>query len=195
MAQLSTLSLLMQNTVIGVFIILSVLRMSAIIWNIAHVILFWRLNIDIVSDHGFTINSQGKEEDNQSFFIQQTHETIQERSQHIKSISKRFIYSIKTVRKYVDIWLQTNQHKTSWELHQRNIGRRRGYTTFHLFKLKEIIDEDGTLYLDELANGMQNQCGVMFTISTIVRMINRLQYTRKKVIALEFSVHASLSAK
>eukprot|EP01083_Nonionella_stella_P194935 718542_1 len=138
MAQLSTLSLLMQNTVIGVFIILLVLGMSAIIWNIAHVILFWRLNIDIVSDHGFTINSQGKEEDNQSFFIQQTHETIQERSQHIKSISKRFIYSIKTVRKYVDIWLQTNQHKTSWELHQRNIGRRRGYTTFHLFKLKEI---------------------------------------------------------
>eukprot|EP01083_Nonionella_stella_P123344 371656_1 len=111
------------------------------------------------------------------------------KDRNIKSIPKRFIYSIKTVRKYVDIWLQTNQHKTSWELHQRNIGRRRGYTTFHLFKLKEIIDEDGTLYLDELANGMQNQCGVMFTISTIVRMINRLQYTRKKVwkIGLHFN--------
>eukprot|EP01083_Nonionella_stella_P172196 590162_1 len=107
------------------------------------------------------------------------------KDRNIKSISKRFIYSIKTVRKYVDIWLQTNQHKTSWELHQRNIGRRRGYTTFHLFKLKEIIDEDGTLYLDELANGMQNQCGVMFTISTIVRMINRLQYTRKKTLIFQ----------
>eukprot|EP01083_Nonionella_stella_P020055 55626_1 len=135
MAQLSTLSLLMQNTVIGVFIILLVLGMSAIIWNIAHVILFWRSIEYRTMGSPLTLKERKKITNLFSF---NKHMKQYKKDRNIKSISKRFIYSIKTVRKYVDIWLQTNQHKTSWELHQRNIGRRRGYTTFHLFKLKEI---------------------------------------------------------
>eukprot|EP01083_Nonionella_stella_P194936 718543_1 len=184
MAQLSTLSLLMQNTVIGVFIILLVLGMSAIIWNIAHVILFWRLNIDIVSDHGFTINSQGKEEDNQSFFIQQTHETIQERSQHKINIQAIHIFNQNSPQ--ICRYLAANKSTQNLV----GIASKKHWKTQRIHHISFIqIDEDGTLYLDELANGMQNQCGVMFTISTIVRMINRLQYTRKKVwkIGLHFN--------
>ena len=90
-------------------------------------------------------------------------------------------------RKYVNIWCSTRQLATDHERDEyRTVGRKCGYSFGDLMRLKKIIQKDGTLYLDELQHKLSTKCRKHFHVSTIVRMISKLAFTRKRLYKLGF---------
>ena len=96
-------------------------------------------------------------------------------------ISKRLLVSYSSVRKYVKLFRETGSYKTRCETDNITHGRRCKYDNIDLLVLKYIIKKDSTLYLDEIQRKLIRRRRKWFTISIIVRMINKLDITRKRI--------------
>ena len=111
------------------------------------------------------------------------------KSKAIDRTAKRLLYSERCVRKYVDLWFRTNSLQTVFEKYNITHGRKREYNNGDLLQLQKIIRKNNTLYLDEIQRELIINQRKYFTISKIVRMIKKLNITRKKIskIGLHFN--------
>ena len=98
-----------------------------------------------------------------------------------KRIARRLLLSQNCVLKYVDIHIQTNSLSTFYEKCGITHGRPREYTNNHLRILKGLIVINSTLYLEEIQYELMKRVRKYFTISMIVRMLDKLNMTRKRI--------------
>ena len=103
------------------------------------------------------------------------------KTESIARTHRRLLISKKCVRKYVDLWSNKNTLKSIHELHHLTHGRNREYCNADLLELKDIIEKNNVLYLDEIQDKMIRNRREYFSIPKIVRMINKLCITRKKI--------------
>ena len=103
------------------------------------------------------------------------------KTESIKRTGNRLLISNRCVRKYVDLWINRNTLHSLHEQYAITHGRKRQYTKEDLLELQNIIVENNALYLDEIQVQMIKNRMEYFSISKIVRMIDKLQITRKKI--------------
>ena len=96
-------------------------------------------------------------------------------------ISNQLLVSYSSVWKYVKLFRRTGSYRTRCEEENRTHGRRCKYNHLDLLMLKMIIRKDSTLYLDEIQKKLIGRRRKWFSISVIVRMINKLDITRKRI--------------
>ena len=104
----------------------------------------------------------------------------------VQRIADRLLYSKNCVLKYVNLHLKTRQLKSYHERHGITHGRPRGYNNDQLVILERIIRAKSELYLTEIQYELMKHARTHFNISTIVRMIEKLRISRKRICKTGF---------
>lgn len=110
------------------------------------------------------------------------------RTINIERVAKRFLHSVVTVRKYVNIWDDTNDYVT-WREQSGLVfmgGRRPSYNRRVMRIVKRIIALHSELYLDEIQRIMLRITGIRWSIQVINRIIKKLGLTWKRTSKMGF---------
>ena len=114
-------------------------------------------------------------------FVYQSYRRRYGRDRSVKLTADRLLYTKKSVRKYVNIWIKTHQLRTEYELSGLRIGRPVEYTYGTLVALRRVIKQQPVLYLDEIQMELFKATNDAHSISKIVRMLKKLKITRKVI--------------
>ena len=106
--------------------------------------------------------------------------------QSVQEIAWHLLVDPRTVKDRISRWEADEPLKLQGRTGVLNSNRLN--STAALNTLLSVLERNDTLFLEELAERMQEETGVEYSLSTLCRGLKELGWTRKKVKELSFSV-------